>query len=102
MVILVDQSRDGGFPADGSQAGYAPGGLCLDVRGPLVAGLVRPSAVVVPHVLADLQDEEVLLLVGFLWRIEADDDWATRTSRMLDLVMDGLAGPQTPSRAARK
>ena len=39
----------------------------------------------------DVEAEEVLLLVGFLWRIETDDKWAIRTSRMLDLVMDGLA-----------
>ena len=39
----------------------------------------------------DVEPEEVLLLVGFLWRIETDDKWATRTARMLDLVMDGLA-----------
>lgn len=39
----------------------------------------------------DVEAEEVLLLVGFLWRIETDDSWAARTDRMLDLVMDGLA-----------
>lgn len=45
------------------------------------AGLVR----------ADVKAEDVLMLVGFLWRIEPDDDWAVTTTRMLDLVMDGLA-----------
>jgi hypothetical protein len=35
--------------------------------------------------------EEVLLLVGFLWRIDTDDGWAVRTTRMLDVVMEGLA-----------
>jgi AcrR family transcriptional regulator len=39
----------------------------------------------------DVEAEEVLLLVGFLWRIDPDDNWSVRTSRMLDLVMDGLA-----------
>jgi AcrR family transcriptional regulator len=40
----------------------------------------------------DVEAEDVLLLVGFLWRTETDDDalWAGRTARMLDLVMDGL------------
>jgi hypothetical protein len=33
----------------------------------------------------------VLLLVGFLWRIETDSNWAVRTARMLDLVIEGLA-----------
>ena len=39
----------------------------------------------------DVEAEELLLLVGFLWRIEADDSWAVRTARMLDIVMKGLA-----------
>jgi AcrR family transcriptional regulator len=39
----------------------------------------------------DVEAEEVLLLVGFLWRIETDSGWAVRTARMLDLVMEGLA-----------
>ena len=46
---------------------------------------------------ADIEAEEVLLLVGFLWRIETDDNWAVRTARMLDLVMAGLAATETPS-----
>lgn len=45
---------------------------------------------------ADIEAEEVLLLVGFLWRIETDDNWAVRTARMLDLVMAGLAATETP------
>jgi AcrR family transcriptional regulator len=44
----------------------------------------------------DVEAEEVLLLVGFLWRIETDDSWAVRTARMLDLVMEGLAATETP------
>jgi AcrR family transcriptional regulator len=52
------------------------------------AGSVRPG----------LDPDDVLLLMGFLWRIDASDDWQARASRMLDLVMDGLrtgapAGP---------
>ncbi|MDX6351116.1 MAG: hypothetical protein QOF84_5906 [Streptomyces sp.] len=44
----------------------------------------------------DVEAEEVLLLVGFLWRIETDDNWAARTARMLDLVMEGLVVTRTP------
>jgi AcrR family transcriptional regulator len=43
------------------------------------AGVLRP----------DVDAEEVLLLVGFLWRIE-DTDWETRSRHLLALVMDGL------------
>jgi hypothetical protein len=53
MVILVDYSGDDGVSADGSQVGHVPGGLRLYVRGPLLPGLVRPVAVVMPHVLAE-------------------------------------------------
>jgi AcrR family transcriptional regulator len=58
------------------------------------AGAIRP----------DVDAEEVLLLVGFLWRIDSDPDWETRSSRMLDLVMDGLrvpaSGPARPDGSA--
>ena len=53
MVIFVDQSRNDGFSADRSQVGRVPDGLRFDVRGPLLPGLVRPVAVVMPHVLAE-------------------------------------------------
>lgn len=43
----------------------------------------------------DIEAEELLLLVGFLWRIDTDDSWAARTTRMLDVVMQGLATPKT-------
>jgi AcrR family transcriptional regulator len=50
----------------------------------------------------DIEAEEVLLLVGFLWRIETDDGWASRTARMLDVVMDGLATTAAPGAEVRK
>jgi hypothetical protein len=53
MVILVDYSRDDAFPADGSQAGHVPDTLHLHIRRPLPPGLVRPVAVVMPHILAE-------------------------------------------------
>jgi AcrR family transcriptional regulator len=49
----------------------------------------------------DLEAEEVLLLVGFLWRIETDSAWAERTARMLDVVMEGLAVRHTPGASSR-
>jgi AcrR family transcriptional regulator len=38
---------------------------------------------------ADIDAEEVLLLTGFLWRMDGDD-WEARSRRMLDLVMSAL------------
>ncbi|WP_206443278.1 TetR/AcrR family transcriptional regulator [Candidatus Protofrankia californiensis] len=37
----------------------------------------------------DVDAEEVLLLVGFLWRID-NADWEVRSRHLLDLVMDSL------------
>jgi AcrR family transcriptional regulator len=45
----------------------------------------------------DVEAEELLLLVGFLWRIETDSGWAARTARMLDIVMRGLAVTEAAS-----
>jgi hypothetical protein len=43
--------------------------------------------------------DDVLLLLGFLWRIDPGDDSEARAARMLDLVMDGLrAGAPAGSR----
>jgi AcrR family transcriptional regulator len=39
---------------------------------------------------SDISAEDVLLLVGFLWRLEARDNWPAQSSRLLDVVMDGL------------
>jgi AcrR family transcriptional regulator len=47
------------------------------------AGTVRP----------DIDAEEMLLLVGFLWRIETDATWQSRSSHLLDLVMDATRPP---------
>jgi hypothetical protein len=47
------------------------------------SGTVRP----------DINAEEMLLLVGFLWRIEPDEGWEARSSHLLDLVMDAARPP---------
>jgi hypothetical protein len=44
------------------------------------AGSVRPG----------LDPDDVLLVMGFLWRLDPSDDWEARAARLLDLVMDGL------------
>jgi AcrR family transcriptional regulator len=62
--------------------GYDPvvGAIELLLDAGKEAGAVRP----------DVDAKEVLLLVGFLWRIDIDGDWEARSSHMLDIVMDGL------------
>ena len=68
--------------------GYGPviGAITLLLDACKKAGAVR----------GDVEAEEVLLLVGFLWRIDTDDNWAVRTARLLDIVMRGLAASETP------
>jgi hypothetical protein len=61
VVILVDHPSGYGFSADGSQVGYVPDGLRLNVRGPLLPGLMRPVAVVMGQVLAEHQGQVALI-----------------------------------------
>jgi AcrR family transcriptional regulator len=77
---------------------YGPviGAITLLLRACEQAGTIRPG----------LDPDEVLLMVGFLWRIAARDDWRARASRMLDVVMDGLragapVGPDAGAPAVR-
>ena len=49
------------------------------------AGVVRP----------DIDADELLLLVGFLWRLD-NTNWEARAHHLLDLVMDALRPPATP------
>ncbi len=67
-------------------------GLATESYGPIIraitlllrageqAGSIRPG----------LDPDDVLLLMGFLLRIDASDDWQARARRMVDLVLDGL------------
>jgi AcrR family transcriptional regulator len=51
------------------------------------AGTIRPG----------LDPDDVLLIMGFLWRIDPRTDWRSRSNRLLDLLMDGLqAGAPNP------
>ena len=47
----------------------------------------------------ELTDYDVLLILGFLWRIDPRSDWKSRADRLLSLLMDGLrAGAPGPAR----
>ncbi|MDI5962155.1 TetR/AcrR family transcriptional regulator [Streptantibioticus silvisoli] len=70
--------------------GYGPvvAAIALLLDAGRAEGSIRP----------DVDAEEVLLLVGFLWRIDLDADWEARSGHLLTLVMDGLrGGPGRPS-----
>ena len=63
------------------------GALALLLRANEAAGTIRPG----------LDPDDVLLMMGFLWRIDPRSDWRTRSGRLLDLLIDGLrAGAPRP------
>jgi hypothetical protein len=77
----VAQAVEAATRADLSSAYYAPvtDAITLLLDAGKAAGEIR----------ADVDAGEVLLLAGFLWRIE-NDGWEKRAAHLLDLVMDGL------------
>jgi AcrR family transcriptional regulator len=49
---------------------------------------------------ADVEAEELLMLVGFLWRDDQGADWEQRSGRMLEVVLDGLRLGRRPAHGA--
>jgi AcrR family transcriptional regulator len=78
------QILDAATSADLAGESYGPvvGAITLLLDAGKDAGTVRP----------DIDADELLLLVGFLWRIEPGPDWDARSRHMLGLVMDALRG----------
>ncbi|HEY0717098.1 MAG TPA: TetR/AcrR family transcriptional regulator [Streptosporangiaceae bacterium] len=88
----VAQAVEAATRADLSSAYYRPvtDAITLLLEAGQATGQLRP----------DIDADEVLLLVGFLWRID-NDDWERRTTHLLDVVMDGLRGHDAPAATAR-
>jgi AcrR family transcriptional regulator len=64
----------------GETYGPVTGAITLLLRACADEGSVRP----------DLDPDDVLLLLGFLWRITPTDDQQARTDHLLDIVVAGL------------
>jgi hypothetical protein len=47
-----------------------------------------------------LDPDDVLLMMGFLWRIDPQSDWRTRSGRLHDLLIDGLRSSAPEGRNA--
>jgi AcrR family transcriptional regulator len=77
----VAQAVEAATRADLSSAWYGPvtGAITQLLEAGQAAGQIR----------VDVDAGEVLLLVGFLWRLD-NDGWEKRAAHLLDLVMDGL------------
>jgi AcrR family transcriptional regulator len=72
-----------------SAEAYGPviGALTLLLNANEEAGTVRPG----------LDPDDVLLILGFLWRIDPASDWRAQANRILDILVDGLrAGAPNP------
>jgi AcrR family transcriptional regulator len=67
-------------------------GLANESYGPVIGALssLLRANVEAGTIRADADADDVLLLMGFLWRIDPASDWRARASRMIDLVFDGL------------
>jgi AcrR family transcriptional regulator len=76
-------------------------GLAGETYGPVIGAitLLLRACEDAGSVRGGLDPDDVLLVMGFLWRIDPGDDWETRTNRLLDLVMDGLRAGATGSAA---
>lgn len=64
--------------------GYDP---VVDAMGTLLRACQRAG-----EVRGDVTADDLLLLVGFLWRISPDENFETRSSHLLHLVIDALRG----------
>jgi AcrR family transcriptional regulator len=79
-------------------------GLVGESYGPVVGAitLLLKSCEQAGSIRRDIDPDDVLLILGFLWRIDPKGDWEQRASRMLDLVIDGLEATPTGRGAAKR
>jgi AcrR family transcriptional regulator len=87
--VLQSATSDG---LAGETYGPVIGAITVLLRACEQDGSIRPG----------VAPDDVLLLLGFLWRIDPGPDAATRTARLLDLVMASLqAGAPRAGRSER-
>lgn len=67
-------------------------GLIGETYGPVIGAvtLLLRACEEAGSIRLGLDPDDLLLLMGFLWRIDPSGDWEARAGRLLDLVMDGL------------
>jgi AcrR family transcriptional regulator len=72
-------------------------GLVGETYGPVIGAitLLLHACEEAGTIRSGIDADDVLLMVGFLWRLDPSKDWEERASRMLDLVMDGLRADTT-------
>jgi AcrR family transcriptional regulator len=72
-------------------------GLVGETYGPLISALSQllKACEQDGSIRQDLDPDDVLLILGFLWRIDPSRNWQVRANRMLDIIIAGMrANPQ--------
>jgi AcrR family transcriptional regulator len=72
--------------------------LSAETYGPVINALTMLLAAneAAGTIRSGLEPDDVLLILGFLWRIDPAGDWRAQAGRLLDILMDGLrAGAPT-------
>jgi AcrR family transcriptional regulator len=92
-----DQLAEYGMTKVGlGEALYSPAvthdGLADESYGPVIGALhaLLSANIDAGTIGPDTDADDLLLLMGFLWRIDPASDWRTRATRMTDLVFTGL------------
>jgi len=70
-------------------------GVLRDTYGPMVGAIdqLLRACEASGDIRAGVDAEDVLLLAGFLWRVEPGQTGQARAERLLDLLIDGLRAP---------
>jgi AcrR family transcriptional regulator len=74
-------------------------GLAAETYGPVVGALslLLQANERAGTIRSDVDPDDVLLMMGFLWRIDPAGDWRAQSGRLLDVLIDGLrAGAPSP------
>jgi AcrR family transcriptional regulator len=74
-------------------------GLARETHGPVIGAItvLLKACEQDGSIQPGIDPDDVLLLLGFLWRIDSGPDAATRAARLLDLVLAGLQAGAPPA-----
>jgi AcrR family transcriptional regulator len=75
-----------------SHAATSHEGLVAETYGPIVGALsmLLEANEREGTIRADIDPDDVLLMMGFLWRVDPNGDWRAQSGRLLDVLIDGL------------
>ncbi|HEX4110011.1 MAG TPA: helix-turn-helix domain-containing protein [Solirubrobacteraceae bacterium] len=103
MTWLAEYAMTKGGIADALHGAVSGERLAAESYRPIVGALSTLLAASEKEgtIRSGVDADDLLLVLGFLWRLEPDGDWEGRASRLLDVLMDGLrAGAPVGEREA--